>query len=198
MSGAGLKVGDLDRVIVLEADPDLVRREGHPLTGGFHQRFLGCPELEKADDGPVAQPGALFREEKLTGDHEGREGGVDGLDVETDAAVPPTDRQRDPFPGVGEIEISARVIRQKRAAMGGGGKVEGVARNLEMGRELLFRPGAAIDPTVTVMLKMKSGSPGLLNPAEDGEGFRGGEAVGVMELDGWGGIHAAGNGQWKG
>ena len=172
MGGAALKVGDRDRVVVLEADADLVRREGHPLAGGFHQGFLGRPKLIKAFDRALAEPAALFREEKFTGDPMGGEGGVDRLNIETDAAVPRTDRQGDPFPGVGEIEINFRGIRQKGTAMGGGGKVERGGLDLEVGGQLLLDPGAAIDPAVAVMLEMKARGPGLLNPTQQGDPFR--------------------------
>jgi len=172
MGGTGLKIGGRDRAVILEPDPDLVRGERHPQTGCLHERFFHGPKLEESFDGALAQPKALFREEKFTGDPEGGEGGVDGLDVEADAAVPRTNRQRDPLPGVGEVKISARVIRQKGAAMGGDRKGECGCWNLEIVGQLLFDPGAAVDPAMPVVFKMEARRPGLLDPREQGDLFR--------------------------
>lgn len=153
MRFSGLQIGYAGGLAVPDGDMDFVGRKGHAAAGGFHEGFLGGPEVEKAVHRAFRDPVAFCGQEKFRRDLQGGKGGIDGFQIHPEAATL-TDAESDPSAGVGQVEIQG-CPRHIKPPAGFGGDFHRFRTQAEHGPQLLSDPRPAADPALPVAFEVK-------------------------------------------
>ena len=149
----GFEVGHGGWRAVVDGYPDFVRGQGQATAGGFHEGFLGGPEVEEALDPAGGDPVAFRGQEKFRRDLQGGKGGINRFQIHAKAAVL-TDAESDPSTGVGQVEIQC-CSRHINPPAGFGGDFHGFRTSAEHRPQLLSDPRPAVDPAVAVAFEVK-------------------------------------------